>query len=185
MTQKLNPLEEMVEILAADYPDLVAELQKEIAPVRPWYTVDLSPDQQLWRWLDVRPVVLPWVMEAAAWMGAKTSKEALQMTARIFTDPAASDIIPPDVVSDIPEELLEIVQAVGPRDAGRHIAKMERMVMDRAAAAGILSNTDQPDVPDIPPPLPVELPGRSAGWPEYGGAAELAQAANQAVGIGA
>lgn len=171
----VNPLEELVEELSDVYVELVYEIAEELAPVRPWWTADLSADAQLWRWIGSdeepgpRAVVLPWLMAAAAHMGATTPDEALAMIEDIFTSPAATDLIPADIVADIPIELLEIVQASGPKDAAKHIRKMEKMVAGRLEAVALLQNTDQPNVPEVPPPLPVEMAGFRGGWPEYGG----------------
>lgn len=179
----LNPLEALVQEGADAYVALVHELADELAPVRPWWTAELSPDEQLWRWIGSadkpgpRDVVMPWLMQAAAYLGATDAQEALGMIERIFTDASVPDIIPPDVVIQIPTELLEIVQASGPAEAAKHIRKMEKMVEGRSAALAVLANTDQPELPVAPPPLPIDLPGYGQGWPQYGGAPGAEQAA--------
>ena len=53
--------------------------------------------------------------------------------------------------------------------------KMEAMVRGRTEALAILSESDQPDIPETPPPLYVDLHGyRERGgvpmWPGFGGA---------------
>lgn len=161
MTKDINPLEEMVEELAEYYVELVFELVDEFAPVRPWWTASLTADQQLWRWVGSdqepgpRAVVMPWLAAAAVFMGAQSADEAIGMVERIFTDPAASDIIPPRVVAQIPVELLEIVQASGPKDAAAHIRRMEKMVAGRMEAMALLDQPDQPPYPEAPVDEPV------------------------------
>lgn len=184
----LNPLEELTEEMADIYTELVYELVETLAPVRPWWVKALSADEQLWRWVGSaekpgpRLPVLAWLMEAAAYFGAKDATEALAKIEEIFESPAAPTLIPPEVVSEIPLELLEIVQANGAKEAGQHIRKMEKMVEGRMQAVALLNQPDQPDVASTPPVEPIVLPGETRGWPSYGGQAELAQAADAALG---
>jgi hypothetical protein len=177
-TRDLNPLEELVEELSDTYVELVYDLTETFAPFRPWWQKDLSPDQQLWRWISgtteegesVRDAIMGWLMVAGAFMGFQTADETLANIERIFTAPEAPDLIPPAHVASIPVELLEIIQASGPRDAANHIRKMERMVAARAEVLAQVAATDQPDIPQVPPPQPVELMPGTAGWPTFGGA---------------
>lgn len=158
MTAKeLNPLEEMVEEMSDVYVDMVFELAEELAPVRPWWHADLTAEQKLWRYVGTTPeeglrsIVMPWLEAAAVAMGAPEGDmlAAAGMVERIFTDPAATDLIPPALVAQIPVELLELVQGGGPKDAMKHLVLMERMVARREAAIALLSNTDQP----VPGPM--------------------------------
>lgn len=175
----LNPLEALTEELAKDYVEDVKRLTNFFAPYRPWWTASLTPTQQLWRWMaknndgeSIRQKVVSWLMTAGVYMGWKTADEVLANIEKIFTSPAAPDLIPPDVVIEIPTELLEMVQASGPKDAATHIRKMEKMVDGQREAAAILASPDQPQVPEppaAPPPQPVNIDG-SPGYPLYGGA---------------
>lgn len=188
----INPLEALTERFAHEYVLDVKRYTKMFAPVRPWWTAKLSADAQLWRWeapdgavaadgtkISLRDAILPWLMTATAHMGAKDAKEALDMIEDIFTSVSAPDLIPPEVVAQIPPELLEMVQAAGPEDAAKHIRKMERMHEGRMQAVAVLAQTNQPDVPeppDVPPMLPTEMQPGTAGWPLYGNAPQQPEA---------
>lgn len=172
MPDRVNPLEELTEEMAQIYVELVNELVEEIAPVSPWWSVKLTQDQQLWRWMSgPREQILSWLMAAGVYMGWKTWQETLDNLDQIFTSPVAPDAIPPDVVIDIPPELLEMVQAAGPVDTAKQIRKMEKLAQAQAEARQLLSTTGQPNVPEPPlqpPPLPVELAPGTEGYPLYG-----------------
>lgn len=176
MPAKVNPLEEMVEELSDIYVDMVYDLTQQFAPARPWWSEELSEAQQLWRWMDakddegvpVRDVIIGWLMAAGAAMGYASAEEALQHIEEYFTSPAAADLIPPAIVAQIPFELLEMVQASGPRDAANHIRKMERLLEDRAVLMDVIGAPESPKLPVAPAPLPIEL--LQGGWPLYGGA---------------
>lgn len=171
-SQDINPLEQLTEDLAEHYVAMVFRLTEHFAPVRPWWHAGLTPDQQLWRWITgPREEILTWLAAAGAAMGWTSMEEVLANVEQIFTSPAATDLIHPQIVAQIPVELLEMVQAAGPRDFGNHIRKMERMIEGRAAAFAALEESDQPMIPgppDQPPPMPVELMPGTAGWPLYG-----------------
>lgn len=184
----LNPLEELTQEMADIYVELVYDLVDELAPVRPWWTKTLTIDEQLWRWTGdavtpgPRGPVLEWLMEAARYMGAKDAADAISKIEEIFTSPAAESLIPPEVVASIPIELLEIIQASGPHEAMLHIRKLEKVFEGRQQAVQLLNQPDQPTIPAIPPPEPIQLAGYTQGWPEYGGTADLQQAAQAALG---
>jgi len=170
----INPYEQLVEEASEEYVALVYSIAEELAPVRPWWHVDLSPDQQIWRWLSgPRNEIMDWIYTAGAYMGWEGPEETLKQWEKIFTDPMAEEMIPIFVVSVMPIELLEMVQAAGPKDAGNHVRKMEKMVEGRAAALETLDRRDDevinvPEPPFAPPPMPVELAPGTAGWPLYG-----------------
>jgi hypothetical protein len=168
----LNPLEALTERLATEYVLDVKRLTQMFAPIRPWWSATLSPDAQLWRWeTGPRTEIVGWLMQAGVYMGAKDETAALAKIEDIFTSPAAGDLIPPQVVAQIPPELLEMVQAAGPKDAGTHIRKMEAMHAGRMQAVELFKSPDVPNVPEPPiqpPPLPVELMPKTAGKPLYG-----------------
>lgn len=174
--QALNPLEELTEELAEDYADFVEELAEMFAPIRPWWSVDLTQDQQLWRWMTgPRTEIVSWLMAAGVYMGWKSWDETAKNLAKIFTSPAAPDLIPPDVVIQIPPELLEMVQAGGPEQAAKHIAKMEKLAESQDAARALFASTAQPNFPE--PPLqpaaqPVELTPGTQGYPLFGNVPE-------------
>lgn len=174
MPKALNPLEAMVEDFSALYVDLVKSIAATMAPFRPFWTADLSPDEQLWRWSGdggPRTEILDWLMQAGAYMGWQNADEVLAHIEDIFTSPAAQDLIPPSVVVMIPVSLLEMVQGTGPKDTGNHIRKMERMQVGRLEGQALLANTDQPNIPEPPvqpPPEPVTLADGTAGYPLYG-----------------
>lgn len=168
----VNPLEELTEQLADDYADYVEELTEMFAPVRPWWSTELSQDAQLWRYMTGgRAQIVAWLTAAGVYMGWKTWEETLQKLDQIFTSPAAPDLIPPDVVIDMPPELLEMVQSAGPAETASHIRKMEKLVEGQQAAAALLASTNQPNFPEPPiqpAAMPVELVPGTAGWPNFG-----------------
>lgn len=177
MPETPNPWEDLVEELSAAFVDLVYELVDEFAPNRPWWEKTLTTDQQLWRWIygpsntpqdGTRMKVIPWLIEAAVYMGANTAEEAMAMIEDTFTSPSAEDLVPLAVQAQIPVELLEIVQAVGPHDAALHIQKMERLVKERQSIVADLASTSTPEIPNVPPPLPIEAAPGTAGSPLYG-----------------
>lgn len=171
-TAELNPMEALATEMADFYVEKVQELTEFIAPVRPWWHRDLSPDEQVWRWLDVREPVMAWLMTTGAYMGFESGDAVMDNLAAIFTDERIVDLVPAEHVIAIPIPLLEMVQGNGPEEAAKHIRKMERMAEGRAKALGLLEQNrvvNVPEPPDVPPPLPVDVIG-SPGWPLYGGA---------------
>ena len=170
-TQVLNPLEQMVEDLAQDYVDLVNDLAQEFAPVRPWWDAQLSADEQLWRWQSERDPIMAWLMEAGVHMGYASGDETLKNLEEIFTNEAVIDMVPAEFVITVPPSLLEMVQSSGPKEAAKHIRKMEQAVVRHNKGMALLQNQGQPNFPEPPnqpPPLPVtEVPG-TAGYPLYG-----------------
>lgn len=175
MAKELNPLEELTLSLADNYVELVQDLTREFAPVRPWWSEDLTSDQQMWRYLDIRDKVMPWLMQVGAYMGFKSGDEVLHGLEDIFTDESIVEKVPAEVVIAAPIVLLEMVQSNGPTEAAKYIRKMEKMAEGRAEAMGLLDQARQefnvPEPPDVPPPLPVEAqPGAGSQWPLYGGA---------------
>ena len=173
MATKLNPLEAMTIEFAEAYKDMVMRLTKHFAPERPWWHAQLSPDEQVWRWMEIREEVLPWLMTAGAFMGWKDGDEVLKRMAEIFTDEGAVDKIPPEHVIQVPVPLMEMVQNQGPRETAAYIRKVEKMTEGRAAALGLLDvnrTVDIPEPPFAPPPLPTEMMPGTGGWPLYGNA---------------
>lgn len=178
VTKAVNPLEELVSEMADVYVEMVKDLAKHIAPVRPWWHVDLTPDQQVWRYLDIREEVMAWLMTTGAYMGFESGEDVLNNLEAIFTDEKIVDLVPAEHVIAIPIALLEAVQAQGPEEVAKYLRKMEKMAQGRAAALGLLeANRTQniPEAPNAPPPLPIEVLPRTSGWPLYGGAPTEAQ----------
>ena len=141
MAKKRNPKEEMVEEMSDEYVKLVYRLLDEFAPESPWWSQDLTPDQQLWRYMTSgRDEMVAWLNDAGALMGweatngAFLSEEALDKLDEIFTASEAVHLLHPAFVSKIPIQLLEMVQASGPHDFKMHIRKMERMLEGRMRA---------------------------------------------------
>lgn len=172
MASNLNPLEALTLDLAEHYKHMVMRLTEHFAPMRPWWHAQLTPDQQVWRWMEIREEVLAWLMTAGAYMGWTDGEETLQKMAEIFTNEAAVDLIPADHVVAVPIPLMEMVQNQGPDATAKHIRKVEKLTETRAMALGLLEQNrevDFPEPPNQPPPLPVELLPGTSGWPMYGG----------------
>lgn len=159
MTRFDNPLEEQVNYMADLYPPIVFDLTRMFAPERPWWHADLSADQQLWRWqTGPREAIVVWLIEAASWyLGRppKDPKEALDQIEAIFTDRKADALVPLQVQARIPPELLEMVQAAGPHEAGKHIRKMERLMEGQQQAMAQLDAARQPVTVPEPPQEPL------------------------------
>jgi hypothetical protein len=133
-----NPLEELVNEMAEVYPEIVREILEELAPSQPWYSQKLTTEEQLLRWLELRNTVLPWIYQAARYMGALEGLE-LAYTEAIFTTQEAEVLIPPDHQRAIPLELLMMVQSVGPKETARHIQKMEAKLAQLLDESGLLA----------------------------------------------
>lgn len=181
MADTPNPLEQLVEDLAPEYVALVQELIPVFSPNRPWWTPTLTQDQQLWRWEGTpqdpgpRATVMPWLAQVAPFMHYVAPDQLQQLVNAIFTSPAADTMIPLELIVELPPDLLEMVQAAGPVDASKHIAKMEKLHAARMEELGILSDPSQADFPkppDQPPVLPVQLGSFGGGWPNFGGVAQ-------------
>lgn len=148
----VNPLEEMTEEGSEIYVDMVFEFLEELAPFKPWWQADISPDGQIWRWITGgRDEILVWLEAVAPFMGWETTEEILAGIPEIFTTVEAENLIPQIVVAQIPSSLLEMVQAIGPEEVGKHIRKMERMMAGRQQAEQAIQAAKEtlPDI-DIP-----------------------------------
>lgn len=145
----LNPMEEMVIDGAKVYVELVEELLDEAAPFRPWWSVRLSDDELLFRWQEVRGEIIPWLVEAGIFMGFKTFEEMLENLEKYWTGELLVDMVPPEIIDELPIALVELVQA-GPKDAADHIRKGERLFVKTRGAAAIIG-------PPLPP-IPMEMP---------------------------
>jgi hypothetical protein len=161
-TKQLNPLESDVHDLADAYVELVMDLVEEFAPFRPWWTTELSADQKLWRYMEVRDAIVPWLVEVGVYMGYRTWQEVLDNLDKIWMSKLPIDTTPPEILAALPLELLELVQA-GPNDAAQHIRDMEKLFASRSQAAEAMqraaedATVTEPDVPELlPPTLPTK-----------------------------
>ena len=152
-----NPLEAMVDDLADRYVGLVEELTATFAPMRPWYAETLSPDEQLWRYLEQRDAIVGILTDMGAAMGYASWAETLQKLEIIFESPVVLDRLPMELVVDERADVLrEMAQASGAHTAAVHIRRMEKMIEGRAQATQQLDTARKGfDFPDIPPPLPI------------------------------
>jgi hypothetical protein len=152
-----NPLEAMVDDLADRYVGLVEELTQTFAPMRPWYSPDLTPDEQLWRYLEQRDAIVGWLTDAGAAMLWSSWQETLTRLEELFTSPVVIDRLPMDLIVDERGDVVrQLVQASGPKEAAKHIRKMEKMIEGRAQATQQLDTARKGfNFPDIPPPLPI------------------------------
>lgn len=150
---KLNPMEELTSFAADCYVELVEELLDEIAPYRPWFSQQLGDDEALWRWEEQREPIIDWLVQCGIFMGMKTYQELLDRLEEFWMSPLLVDMVPPEVIDQLPLELLEMVQA-GPKDAADHIRRVEKL-HERKRLAGA----------DLPPPLPVAPPENSPAPP--------------------
>ena len=130
MPDDLNPLEEMVIELSDIYVAIVKELVNEFAPFRPWWSAQLTPDQQLFRYLEIRRPIITWLVEAGIYMGYQTFDELLKNLDKFWFGNLLIDMVPPEIIDLIPIQLMELVQA-DPSSAGDHIRKMEKLVARR------------------------------------------------------
>jgi hypothetical protein len=123
-------------------------------------------------------MIMPWLDKVAPFMFQVLPDELQQLIQDIYTSPAAPTMIPIQLIAEQPPELLEMVQATGPVDASKHIAKMEKLHAARMAELGILSDPAQADFPKPPdqaPVLPVQLGNQPQGWPYFGGVSQGAE----------
>lgn len=148
----VNPGEQLVEDMSEEYVDMVFDMLEEIAPMSPWWQADVSPDQQLWRWITGgRDEILAWLEAVAPFMGYESTDEILSGIDEIFTSAKAEGAVPQHIVAQIPIPLLEMVQAAGPEEAEKHIKKMERMIAGRVQVDEAIAQarTTLPEI-DIP-----------------------------------
>jgi hypothetical protein len=172
---ELNPYEQLIEDGAKDYVEIVFELLEEIAPVRPWWSAELTTEQQLWRWMTgPRDKVMPWLYTLASALGWD-QQTLLRNLEKLFTDERVAAMIPVELAATVPLELVELVQASGPFDAAVHIRKMVRAEEGYSQAAAALASPEVLNVPEPamevqqPPPQVVRLMGPGGeGFPAYG-----------------
>lgn len=163
---QMNPIEELTDEMADTYVELVLELAEDIAPFRPWWHEELSPDAQVWRWQKMRAPIVEWLAEVSPYMDWPDLSAALAGLRELFTGPIEQRIPGALLVDDRADGLKELVQSAGPRDAARHIRRVEAMTQRRAQAAALMTPTDpyqappgpadvqMPEPPALPPPLP-------------------------------
>lgn len=145
---KLNPIEELVYELADDYVDQVFELAEDIAPYRPWYHVELKPDEQVMRYMSaptggqqsIRDALVTWLSDASPYMGWGSVQEAIDGLYELFTGRDVIQRIPGVLMADERLDVIrEMVQAQGPRETANHIKRVERMAQRRLQASAMLS----------------------------------------------
>jgi hypothetical protein len=153
----VNPGELLVLDLAEVYVELVEEFLEEMAPKRPWWSEQLTPDQKLWRYMEVRDTFLPWLMDCAIWMGMKTFEEMLARLDEFWFGNLFEDMVPAQLRATIPLSLLELVQA-NPMDASKHIRDMEKLFAARKAAANAIDAANKASPPLAPVPAEVVVP---------------------------
>lgn len=134
---KVNPLEQLVDEFADTYADLVFEMAENIAPYRPWWHVDLKPDAQVWRWLQMREPIVTWMADVSPYMGWASLDDAFARLGDLFT--GNLDAVPPELkIDDRADGLRELVQAVGPVEAAKHLRKVETMMRRRQRASAAI-----------------------------------------------
>ncbi len=128
-----NPREEMVDELSEWYIDMVFTMADDLSPVRPWYEVDLTPDEQVERWRVTRPNVFPWLAAVAPYLG--TTGDALladkASLSRVFYE-TLENLVPLAILDDPAGDTLKLmVQSMGPEDVAAQLSKVERMYQRR------------------------------------------------------
>ena len=152
---KRNPLEEDVAFGAEVYAELVEELLKEVAAEGPWWSVNLSGAEKLYRWMEVREPIIGWLTAAAPYMGFGDYETMLEHLTDFWMTNSLVDLVPPEIIDALPLELVELVQA-NAYDAATHIREMEKRYEKQALVSG-LWEVNRP--PELPAPLPAaELP---------------------------
>ena len=131
MASTKNPMEAMVYDLAEEYVDIVDALLDEMAPFSPWWSQELTPDQKLWRYLEVRDEMLPWLVEVGIYMGLTTFGDLLDRLDDIWLSQLPLDVAPAGLLAQVPMPLLELVQAA-PLEAAQHIRDMENLIARRS-----------------------------------------------------
>ncbi|WP_230690821.1 hypothetical protein, partial [Streptococcus pneumoniae] len=76
---------------------MVEEFAAAVAPYHPWWHAVLTPDQQVYRWMQIREPIITWLADAAPFMGWPTPAAALDGLYELFTSRAAYDAVPPDL----------------------------------------------------------------------------------------
>lgn len=158
----MNPHEALVEELAPRYPQLVREALAHFAPHRPWWSAELTTEDALMRYADIREDIIGWLVDLSPYMGWRTVEDMLNGIEDLATSQTLDDRIPVELlVDERGDTLKELVQAAGPREAQRHIRKMEIAALKRELALGILTPAPIDAVPQFPtvpgeelPPLP-------------------------------
>jgi len=147
---KLNPLEELTEEFADEYADLVFEMAEAIAPYRPWWHVELSPDAQVYRWMNMREPIVTFLADVSPFMGWVSLDDAFANLGDLLT--GNLDHVPPELKTDERADgLRELAQAVGPRDAAKHLRHVETLLRRRQRASALLEPSEPIDVATLPP----------------------------------
>lgn len=160
---KPNYYEQWEQDMAERYVYLVNLATETLAPKHPWWFVELSPEQQLWRWMDIRDDIMSWLADVAGFLPAiKTVADLMGHLEDIFTEPIEQLVPPQLLVDERGDALKEMVQAAGPREAAKHLRKMEKMVAQRALAEGVLASAASDQFPNIEEQIRANLGGATA-----------------------
>lgn len=153
MAQRYNDYEEDILELADEYVAMVGDFLKELAPVRPFWTVPLGSEAALYRYMEIREKIVPWLAEAGAYMGFKSWSEVLANLPKFWFGHLLEDTTPTEVIVRLPVELRSLVQA-NPNDAAGYLRKMESIFEKKMADVQTL-NAQEAVVPPaiIPGPL--------------------------------
>jgi|SRR5688500_3120379 len=146
----------MTHDLADAYQEMVLELTEHIAPFRPWWDVELTPDQQLWRYQEDRAKWMPWLIEVMPYMGWESFEEAIGELEDLWFSVKAEAAVPITLQAMVPAELLRLVQAE-PVDAAKHIRRMEHLLESRLEATATLAAAEEVYPEEAPEPPSVVI----------------------------
>lgn len=153
---KRNPHEVLIEEMADIYVELVMEATEELAPHGPWWHAELSSEQQLWRYLDIREDIIPWLVDVSDYFPEWRSVDDMLKGIEELATTRIEDRVPGELlVDERADALKEIVQAVGPKEAARHIRRMETLALKREQGQALI----QPAPVDLVPPAPAPPDG--------------------------
>jgi hypothetical protein len=152
MPDKPNPLEALVMEFADHYVSMVETAAAAISPNRPWWTTVLKPDEEVFRWMQIREPIVTWLADISPYMNWPSLEVATSTASlrELFTGPLLDAVVPgPLRVDERADGLKEMVQSAGPWETARHIARVEAMVRRRQSAAAATAPPDEPEAPDL------------------------------------
>lgn len=153
--------------MSEEFALMVEELVDQIAPVRPWWSRQLSTEQMLWRWIDIRLPIMSWLTQVGLYCGWTTPELLLEHLEDVWLSMLPIDMVPMQIQIAVPQQLLMLVQA-GPYDAANHIRRMEKEVERRSAAITKLGKptlTEPQERPPSPPLMGSVLNSRGESLP--------------------
>lgn len=162
-----NPLELLTEQLADHYVELVQIATETIAPHRPWWHAELSAEAQLYRYMEIRDDIISWLVDVSDYMPWQTTDDMLHGIEALATERIEGIIPPALLVDERADALKELVQAAGPKEAQKHVVKMERMALRREVAQGLLEPpaADRYPTPTAGPGFPEPAAAGSQPYP--------------------